>query len=147
MIAYEATPIYSNKQVVIVARPELPLPEDVGFANSTNIFCVRFKNESPRAIRLKTVRVFNNDPIVYTIDLPPNTISQPVNYFGPSTRMLAVWAQTEKRLISLQPLPVTQSQTISYREFGEIRDGVVVTVGILMPQRETLNAPVGADGS
>jgi hypothetical protein len=85
--------------------------------------------------------VVNAEPTAFTVDLAPNTTSGLVAYKGRSTRLLAVWSLPENQLISLQQLPILQSQTVVYKEFVEIQDGMEVYTRFFEANAENLTAP------
>ena len=129
MTWFNAEPIYQSRQLAIRDRTGLPLPEDVGIANDQQKFFIQFRNDSQRKVRLKTTRIINADPVVFSADLNPGGSSPVGKFFGGSTRLLAVWDLADGKLLLLQPTPIYQSRCVVYKELVEVLDdGTVVQV-------------------
>ncbi len=127
-----AVPLYQSLQVNVTDSAGLPDPDDVGLANSQSQFSVRFRNDTQRKVRMKTVRISNQDPTVFTVDLASGFSSPVAAFFGGSTRLFAVWTVPDGKLVLLKPLPIYKSQCVVYREFVEMTgDGTVVHVPLL----------------
>jgi hypothetical protein len=68
--------------------PSLPLPADIGATNPSATFQVVFRNKTSMSLRVKTTRVNDDDPVVFQVDLSAGASTDPIDYFGGSTRGL-----------------------------------------------------------
>ncbi len=91
----------------------LPLPDDQGAVNDNGSFQLTLKNNTARALRVKTVRFSDQEPQVFSIDLQAGLTSAAITFLGGSTRGLAGWSLPDGKLTSLQAEPIYQSRQIA----------------------------------
>ena len=128
LTSLRAQPIYQTGQISLVDRTNLPVTEDQGSINPQHQFSIQFLNQSQRAIRLKTIRVVNDVPVVFSIDLAAGAQGPTGLFFGGSTRMLAVWSDPDGKLLLVEPLPIYKSRCVIYKELVEtLANGTVVS--------------------